>query len=125
VSATQPATKPWPIELRLKREERVLEIDFDTGESFRLPAEYLRVESPSAEVQGHGAGHRMWIGGKRNVSITKIEEVGRYAVRLHFSDGHDSGLFSWSYLHELGRDHLKRWATYLKALADRNLSRDA
>ena len=119
------AAKPWPTELRLKRDERVLEIDFDTGDHFRLPAEYLRVESPSAEVQGHGAGQRVWLGGKRDVGITKIEEVGRYAVRLHFSDGHDTGIFSWAYLHELGRDHGKRWATYLKALADRNLSREA
>jgi DUF971 family protein len=125
LSASASPAKPWPTELRLRREERVLEIDFDTKESFVLPAEYLRVESPSAEVQGHGAGQRMWIGGKRNVTIVKIDEVGRYAVRLHFSDGHDSGIFSWSYLHELGRDHAKRWATYLKALADRNLSRDA
>jgi DUF971 family protein len=125
VSAASPSAKPWPTELRLKREERLLEIDFDTGETFSLPAEYLRVESPSAEVQGHGAGQRMWLGGKRKVAIIKIDEVGRYAVRLHFSDGHDSGIFSWSYLHELGRNQGKRWATYLKALADRNLSRDA
>jgi DUF971 family protein len=125
VSECAKSPKPSPIELRLKREERVLEIDFDTGESFRLAAEYLRVESPSAEVQGHGSGHRIWLGGKRNVAMTKIDQVGNYAIRLHFSDGHDSGIYSWAYLHELGRDQGKRWAVYLKALGDRNLSRDA
>lgn len=125
MSEPRAGDKPWPIELRLKRDERVLEIDFDTGDKFRLPAEYLRVESPSAEVQGHGAGQRVWIGGKRDVAITEIKSVGNYAVRLVFSDTHDSGIFSWAYLHELGRDQTKRWSAYTKALADRKLSRDA
>ncbi|HLJ64001.1 MAG TPA: DUF971 domain-containing protein [Stellaceae bacterium] len=119
---TDPAP-PWPTELRLKRAEKLIEITFDTGERFRLPAEYLRVESPSAEVQGHGAGQKQLVAGRREVGILALEPVGNYAVRILFDDHHDTGLYSWSYLHELGRDHAPRWARYLEDLAKAKLSR--
>jgi DUF971 family protein len=113
----------WPEELRLKREERCLEIRFDDGTFFRLPAEYLRVESPSAEVQGHGPGQKKLVAGKRHVGITNAVPVGHYAVRLVFDDGHDTGIFTWRYLHELGLDQEARFARYLDALAAKGLSR--
>jgi DUF971 family protein len=116
--------KVWPRELVFNRAERVLHIHFDDGKSFALPAEYLRTQSPSAEVQGHSEAQRKTVGGKRNVSITQTEPVGNYAVRLLFDDGHATGIFSWSYLHELGRDYEKRWNTYLQELADKGLRRD-
>src|SRR6476661_9294149 len=94
-------TARWPTELRLKRAERRLDITFDDGSSFSLPAEYLRVESPSAEVQGHGPDQRQTVGGKANVAITEILPTGNYAVRLVFSDGHQTGIFTWAYLREL------------------------
>jgi len=114
---------PWPTELRLKRAEKVLEIVFDDGTSFRLPAEYLRVESPSAEVQGHGPGQKQLVHGRRQVGILRIEPVGNYAVRLVFDDQHDTGIFSWRYLHQLGREQEKRWADYLRALEAGGLKR--
>ena len=114
---------PWPTELRLKRAERVLEIAFDDGVSFRLPAEYLRVESPSAEVQGHGPGQKQLVHGRAQVGILRIEPVGNYAVRLIFDDQHDTGIFSWRYLHQLGREREKRWADYLRALEAARLKR--
>ncbi len=114
---------PTPTEIRLKKAERVLEVDFDDGARFVLPAEYLRVESPSAEVQGHGPGSKTIVPGKRLVGIDHIEPVGHYAVRLDFDDGHDTGIFSWDYLHELGREQARRWQEYLDALAARGLSR--
>lgn len=114
----------WPTEIRLKKAEKVLDITFDDGRRFRLPAEYLRVESPSAEVQGHGGSDRQIVGGKRYVAITDIEPVGNYAVRLLFDDGHDSGLYSWKYLYELGETYEARWARYLFELEARSLSRD-
>src|SRR5712691_4682000 len=95
-------TTHWPTELRLKQAEKLLEITFDDGATFRLPAEYLRVESPSAEVQGHGAGQKQLVYGRAHVGIVKIDPVGNYAVRLVFDDLHDTGIFSWSYLYELG-----------------------
>lgn len=107
---------PEPTEIRLKRAERVLEISFEDGAVFALPAEYLRIESPSAEVQGHGPGERQLVAGKRQVGITAIEPTGHYAVRLTFDDGHNTGIFSWEYLHRLGREHERRWAAYLAAL---------
>ncbi len=116
--------KPWPVEIRLIRAEKRLEIDFDDGSSFLLPAELLRVESPSAEVQGHGAGQRAIVAGRRHVAISRVEPVGRYAVRLHFDDGHDSGLFSWPLLYRLGRDKESLWQAYLDALAAGGLRRD-
>lgn len=116
---------PVPTEIRYERAARVLHVRFDDGASFSLPAEYLRVESPSAEVQGHGPSQKVTVGGKRLVGITAIEPVGQYAVRLVFDDQHDSGIYSWEYLHEVGRNHDARWAAYLRALSDRGLSRDA
>jgi DUF971 family protein len=114
---------PSPTEIRLDRQARVLEVDFDDGARFVLPAEYLRVESPSAEVQGHGPGEKTIVPGKRHVGIVHVEPVGHYAVRLDFDDGHDTGIFSWEYLHTLGREQEQRWQAYLAALAARGLSR--
>ena len=112
-----------PTEIRLDRAARVLRVTFDDGARYALPAEYLRVESPSAEVQGHGPGQKTIVGGKRNVGIGAVEPVGHYAVRLVFDDGHDTGIFSWEYLHELGMEQERRWADYLDAVAARGLSR--
>jgi DUF971 family protein len=115
---------PTPTEIRLRKAERVLEVVFDDGSRFSLPAEYLRVESPSAEVQGHGPGQRQIVAGRRHVGIMNIEPVGNYAVRLIFDDLHDTGIYSWEYLHELGREQEARWAAYLDALAAKGLGRD-
>ncbi len=122
---TSPAAeqRPWPTELRLADQGTRLIITFDDGAQFQLRAEYLRVESPSAEVQGHGAGQKKLIGHKQDVSISNIEPVGNYAARLLFSDGHDSGLFTWDYLHELGHEHDGRWADYLAKITEAGLSR--
>ena len=115
---------PWPTALRLKSAEKVLEIDFDDGTGFALPAEFLRVESPSAEVRGHGPGEKQLIPGRRHIGIMRLEPVGNYAVRIVFDDLHDTGLYSWTYLHELGRNRERLWNTYLQALAAAGLSRD-
>ena len=114
-----------PIEIRLKREEQVLEVDFDDGQSFRLPAELLRVESPSAEVQGHSPAQKQIVSGRRKVTIAGLEPVGSYALRIRFDDGHDSGLFTWDYLYHLGTDQESLWQAYLQALSERGLSRDS
>lgn len=116
-------TLPWPQELSYSRNQRILTVTYDNGEAVRLPAELLRVESPSAEVRGHGGVPKQILGGKAHVEITRIEPVGRYAARLVFSDGHDSGLYSWAYLWELGQTQDKVWQDYLAALAQHNLSR--
>src|SRR5690348_13715505 len=108
---------PAPTEIRLKRAERALEVAFDDGSRFTLPAEYLRVESPSAEVQGHGPGQKQTVSGRREVGILRIEPVGNYAIRLVFDDLHDSGIYSWAYLHTLGREQAERWAAYEAELA--------
>ena len=115
---------PIPTEIRLRRAEKLLEVDFDDGAHFSLPAEYLRVESPSAEVQGHGPGERRTVAGKRHVGITGIEPVGNYAVRLVFDDGHDTGIFSWEYLYTLGRHRCGKWEAYRAALRAGRMSRD-
>ena len=115
---------PTPTEIRLKRAEKRLEVDFADGYRFVFPAELLRVESPSAEVQGHGPGERRTVAGRRHVGILSVEPVGNYAVRLIFDDLHDTGLFSWRYLHELGRDHPIRWRRYCDGLAERGMSRE-
>jgi len=117
-------TDHWPVEIRNKTAERRLEIDFDSGECYSLPAELLRVESPSAEVQGHNPSQKQIIAGKRGVSIRALEPVGNYAVRIVFDDGHESGLFSWKYLFELGQRQDEIWRRYLSALDERRLSRD-
>jgi DUF971 family protein len=114
----------WPRELVVNKAERQLRIAFDNGAAFTLPAEYLRTQSPSAEVQGHSEAQRQTVGGKRNVGISGAEPIGNYAVRLLFDDGHSTGIFSWIYLHELGREQETRWAAYLKELAQKGLRRD-
>ena len=117
-------TTRWPVELRLKRAEKLLEVAFDDGSQFSLPAEYLRVESPSAEVQGHGPGQKTLVPGRAHVGIIGIEPVGNYAVRITFDDLHDTGIYSWSYLYQLGVEHDKRWRAYLAAIAMKGLSRE-
>ena len=111
-------------ELRYVSAERQIEVVFADGKRFSLPAEYLRVESPSAEVQGHGPGQKQIVAGRRHVGIMRIEPVGNYAVRLCFDDLHDTGLYSWDYLYELGEEQAARWAAYLQAVAEKGLSRD-
>lgn len=115
---------PWPVEFRLKSADKALEVDFDSGETFRLPAEYLRVESPSAEVQGHNPSQRQIVAGRRHVGILAVEPVGNYAIRIKFDDLHDTGIYSWTYLYELGREQDKRWRAYLAELDKRGLSRE-
>ena len=109
-------TTPRVTNLVLHRASHALEVAFDSGETFRLPCEYLRVESPSAEVQGHGPGQKVLVAGKRDVNIAAIEPVGHYGVLLRFDDGHASGIFSWTTLYTLGREQEVRWANYLAAL---------
>jgi DUF971 family protein len=116
--------EPWPTEIRLKDKGRMLAISFDAGRSYELSAEYLRVMSPSAEVQGHSAAERKTVGGKENVAIIQVEPVGNYAVRLVFDDMHSTGIYSWRYLHELGSEHDARWAEYLGQLEAKGLARD-
>lgn len=118
------APGPWPLEIRVKRAERRLEIDFDDGTTFGYPAELLRVESPSAEVQGHGPSQKVTVPGKRRVGIAELEPVGNYAVRIVFDDGHSTGIYSWSYLHKLGREQDRIWQDYLDRLTAQGLSRD-
>jgi DUF971 family protein len=113
-----------PVEIRLKRAEKLLELTFDDGNTFRLPAELLRVESPSAEVQGHSPEQRQLVSGAAQVGISRLEQVGNYAIRIVFDDGHDTGLYTWSYLHELGRDRDARWHKYLAAMKQAGLSRE-
>lgn len=111
-------------EIRLRRQEQVLEVAFDDGARFSLPAEYLRVESPSAEVQGHGPGQKTIIAGRRHVGIIAVEPVGNYAVRLVFDDRHDTGIYSWQYLHQLGVEQEARWQAYLDELEAKGLRRE-
>ena len=117
--------KPWPTDIKLVTAEKRLDITFDSGEHFSLPAELLRVESPSAEVQGHGPDQRVILGGKHDVAIINLESVGNYAVRIIFDDLHDTGIYSWDYLYELGHTQNAVWRRYLKALEDKGLSREA
>ncbi|MEE8275020.1 MAG: DUF971 domain-containing protein [Alphaproteobacteria bacterium] len=114
----------WPLEIRLKQVEKRLEVAFDDGVTFAYPAEYLRVESPSAEVKGHGPGQERIVAGRRHVGIVAIEPVGNYAIRIRFDDLHDTGIYSWAYLYEIGADRETIWQAYLDALAARGLSRD-
>jgi DUF971 family protein len=110
-------------EIRLRRAENILAVTFEDGYEASLPAEYLRVESPSAELQGH-TGQRSWIGGKRNVAITAVTPTGNYAIRLTFSDGHDTGIYTWDLLYQLGREQTIRWRRYLAMLEQAGLTRD-
>ena len=115
---------PVPTGVVVHSKSRVLELQYASGESYRLPFELLRVYSPSAEVQGHGPGQRVLLPGKKNVNINAIEPIGNYAVILHFDDGHATGIYSWSLLHELGTDYPRRWPAYLAELEKRGLSRE-
>lgn len=113
-----------PVEIRVLRAEKALEVQFDDGKSFKLPAELLRVESPSAEVQGHGPGQRTIVAGRRHVGIMAVEPVGNYAIRIKFDDLHDTGIFSWDTLYDYGERQDELWRNYLDALKERGLSRD-
>jgi DUF971 family protein len=113
-----------PRELRVSKDRRTLTISFPEHRPFDLPAELLRVLSPSAEVQGHSPEQRVTVPGKRNVAITKIDPVGNYAVRITFDDFHDTGIFTWDYLHTLGHEKDERWQSYLDELAAKGMSRD-
>lgn len=117
-------TQAWPTELKLHKGGKTLTVSFDNGERFDLAAEYLRVKSPSAEVQGHSAEERKTVPGKRDVGVIEVLPVGNYAVRLVFDDMHSTGIFGWDYLLELGRNHTRYWQDYLDELAAKNLSRD-
>ncbi len=116
--------KHKPREIRVKRAEKVIEIDFEDGKSFRLPAEFLRVESPSAEVQGHTPSQKQVVAGRRHVGILDVEPVGTYAIRIKFDDLHDTGIYSWDTLYEYGARQDEMWQAYLQALEARGLSRD-
>ena len=117
-------SRRWPTELRLAKDRRNLRIAFDDGSAFDLPAEYLRVTSPSAEVQGHSPSERKTVAGKREVEIIGIEPVGNYAVRLRFDDLHDTGIYGWDYLFELGSRRDEKWQNYLADLDAKGLSRE-
>ncbi len=122
---TSTATKPQPTAMTLHQASRVLEIGFDNGNTFRIPFELMRVYSPSAEVQGHGPGQETLQTGKRHVGIERIEMVGHYAVQPTFSDGHETGIFSWEYLHRLGAEQADLWQRYEQRLAEAGMDRDA
>ena len=114
------STAHWPTEIKLISEEKTLVVSFDDGQTFRLPAELLRVESPSAEVQGHSPGQKKLVTSRRHVNIMKIEQVGNYAVRIDFDDLHDTGIYTWEYLYGLGLNQDRIWADYLAAVTLRN-----
>ena len=114
----------WPTEIKLRRDRAALSVSFDNGERYELPAEYLRVKSPSAEVQGHSPDERKTVGGKRNVMVLEVHPIGNYAVRLVFDDMHSTGIYSWDYLAELGREQSRYWQDYLDELAAKGMSRD-
>lgn len=116
-------TDIWPTELRVSKDRRVLNVTFNDGQSYGLPAEMLRVLSPSAEVQGHGPGQKVTVPGKQNVAIASLTPTGNYAVRIGFDDGHGSGIFTWTYLRELGEDGERLFAAYERELAEKGLSR--
>ncbi len=113
-----------PVEIRYKKEEKKIEVDWDDGKTMAYPAEFLRVVSPSAEVQGHGPGQKQLVPGRRHVGIMGIEPVGNYAVRIKFDDLHDTGIYSWAYLREIGEGYAAIWADYVAALESKGLSRD-
>jgi DUF971 family protein len=116
--------KASPTQIKLRRAENLLEISFEDGMEFSLPAEYLRVESPSAEVQGHTPAEKKLVARKKAVGITAVEPTGNYAVKLTFTDGHDTGIFTWDYLYQLGQEQKIRWRRYLRLLEDAGLSRE-
>lgn len=118
------AVAAWPVEIRLVKDRHALHVTFDDGAVFKLPAELLRVTSPSAEVQGHSEAQRKTVGGKRNVTILAVDPVGNYAVRLSFDDMHNTGIYSWAFLHDLGVDAERRFQDYLDDLQAKGLDRD-
>jgi len=120
---TGASSDPWPTELRLHKDRRTLTVAFDSGESYDLAAEYLRVRSPSAEVQGHSPAERKTVAGKKNVAILEVTPVGNYAVRLTFDDMHSTGIYSWDYLRGLGRNREANWQDYLDELRGKGLER--
>jgi DUF971 family protein len=117
-------TAAWPVEIRLVKDRRALNIAFDDGLTFSLPAELLRVTSPSAEVQGHSESQRKIVGGKRNVTILSVDPVGNYAVRIGFDDMHSTGIYSWAFLRDLGLNAERRFRDYLDDLSAKGLDRD-
>ena len=117
-------TLAWPVEIRLPKDRRMLRVAFDDGRTFDLPAELLRVTSPSAEVQGHSEAERKTVGGKRNVTILSVDPVGNYAVRIGFDDMHSTGIYSWAFLHDLGVNAERRFQDYLDDLQAKGLDRD-
>ncbi len=119
------ASTPTPTEIKLHQQSRVLEVTFNNGRVFRLPYEFLRVQSPSAEVRGHGPGQEVLQVGKRDVTIKEVESVGHYAIRPSFCDGHDTGIYSWDYLYDLGGRQDELWQRYLDRLGEAGASRDA
>lgn len=124
MSSGREQTSGWPTELKLSKDKRLLTVTFDDGSVFELPAEYLRVSSPSAEVRGHTAAERKTVYGKINVAIAAVEPVGNYAVQIVFDDGHDTGFYDWHYLYELGAGYDERWAAYLKEMEEKHLRRE-
>jgi DUF971 family protein len=116
---------PWPTELRLRKDRKALNVAFDTGDGFELAAEYLRVKSPSAEVQGHSPAERKTVAGRQNVAILEVQPIGNYAVRLVFDDMHSTGIYTWDYLHELGANRDALWQDYLDELAAKGFSRES
>jgi DUF971 family protein len=121
---TPSADRAWPTEIKLHKDRKTLTVTFDTGEAHALAAEYLRVKSPSAEVQGHAPEERKTVPGKRDVAILEVHPIGNYAVRLVFDDLHSTGIYSWDYFRELGRNHDAYWQDYLDELAAKGLSRE-
>src|SRR5205085_9512228 len=121
----QETSSPWPTEIRLHKDRKALTVAFDNGEAFPLAAEYLRVKSPSAEVQGHAPEERKTVAGKRDVQILEVLPVGNYAVRLVFDDLHSTGIYSWDHLLDLGRNRAAYWQDYLHELAAKRMQRDA
>ena len=117
-------SRPWPLELRVSKDRRTLTVVYDNGESFALPAEYLRVTSPSAEVQGHSPSERRTVPGKMHVQIIGVEPVGNYAAKIVYDDMHSTGIYGWDYLRELGIDQAERWRNYLSELEAKGLSRE-
>lgn len=113
----------WPKELRVSADRKALTVSFTDARSYTIEAELLRVRSPSAEVQGHSPAQRVTVGGKADVTIARVLPVGNYAVRLAFDDGHDTGIFTWAFLSELGAEKEQRWAEYIAELADKGMSR--
>ena len=124
MNTTMTAAEAWPTELRLHKDRKTLTVSFDGGERYDFSAEYLRVKSPSAEVQGHSAEERKTVPGKRDVGILEVLPVGNYAVRLVFDDMHSTGIYGWEFLRDLGRNRAGNWQDYLDELAAKNLTRD-